>query len=305
VEAWSGPPVPILKTLRVPGETPRRRVTVAGYLLNQRHASTRWMGLTARVQNVAVEEHTFFDVTSDPGFRKYISGEIWMLGDVDRERLINIDRASFNRECRDYEVVQRFLARSILDFKSVGVQRPQRAKVAVRRLIEDRLSTIAAIRRVAAAASAMYEGRGLPASEGGRSCADNEETLADLLERHGAVVDLTDEAVVRGTPYHLDLTDDGRAVLVRLAHEANAPYVDADGIAYALKWSRAGNDQPPIVIRGRPRQIFVNLDHRANAGTRAQDKIEMGMALELAYLLSRQSDQASVYDMMLSLLEAL
>jgi hypothetical protein len=109
-ESWTGPPMPILKTLRVAGDSPRRRVTVAGYLLNQRHATARWMGITARMQNVAVEEHTFFDVTSDPGFRKYISGEVWILGDVDRERLINIDRASFNRECRDYEVVQRLRA---------------------------------------------------------------------------------------------------------------------------------------------------------------------------------------------------
>ena len=93
---------PAFKTIRVPGDA-RRKIVVAGFLLNQKRAQADWSGLTARVQNVAVEEHTFFDVTADPGFRKYISGEIWLLGDVDRERLINIDRSSFNRECSDYQ----------------------------------------------------------------------------------------------------------------------------------------------------------------------------------------------------------
>ena len=46
-------------------------------------------------------------MTADPGFRKYIRGEVWLLGEVDRERLINIDRSSFNRECVDYKAVQR------------------------------------------------------------------------------------------------------------------------------------------------------------------------------------------------------
>ncbi len=304
-ESWSGPPMPILKTLRVPGDSPRRRVTVAGYLLNQRHAAADWMGITARLQNVAVEEHTFFDVTSDPGFRKYISGEVWILGDVDRERLINIDRASFNRECRDYEAVQRFLARVILEFKSTSVQRPQRAKVAIRRLIENRLSAIDAVGRVVAVASNMYQGKGLPASERGRFRMQNEETLVDLLERHGAVVQVTSKTSSRRSPYDLDMTEDGSAVLVRLHPDANAPYVEARGTRYALKWSRSGSNAAPVVVRDRPRQICVNLDHGSNSEAMSSDKIQTSLALELAYLLSIESDEASLYDVMLSFLEAL
>src|SRR5205085_2696176 len=119
-EDWNGPPIPLLKNVRVPGPGKMREITLAGFLLNQRRARAEWTGLTARVQNVAVEEHSFFDVTSDPGFRKYISGEVWLLGEVDRERLINIDRSSFNRECIDYQAVQRVMSRAIVDFKSQG-----------------------------------------------------------------------------------------------------------------------------------------------------------------------------------------
>jgi len=71
--------MPLLKTLRVRDGGPSREITLAGFLLNQKRARAEWTGLTSRVQNVAVEAHSFFDVTSDPGFRKYISGEVWLL----------------------------------------------------------------------------------------------------------------------------------------------------------------------------------------------------------------------------------
>ena len=112
-ESWSGRLHPIRKTLRLvrPGE--RRAIVVAGFLVSQQRAIPSWSGLTARVQNVAVEERTFFDVTADPGFRKYIAGEVFLLGDVDTDRLININRTSFNRESKDYALVQRFVAGEI------------------------------------------------------------------------------------------------------------------------------------------------------------------------------------------------
>jgi hypothetical protein len=304
-EAWSGPPVPILKTLRVPGETPRRRITVAGYLLNQRRASPTWMGLTARVQNVTVEEHSFFDVTADPGFRKYISGEVWLLGEVDRERLINIDRASFNRECLDYQAAQRYLARTIVDFKSSGVQRPQRAKVAVRRTIEQHIQMVEAVGRVVRAASAMYEEAGLPASERNRRAPTGSGDLVTMLEAAGAVVDVAEEMEKARLGYELDLTDDGSCVRVRIRPSLVHPTVEAGGASYALQLRRAGVDAPPVVIRNRPRRITVNLDHRSHSGRDAPAKVEMGLALELAYLLSSSADDDRVYDRMLALLEAL
>jgi len=73
-ERWNGTPRPILKDVVVEDGEDARTVRVAGYLLSQVRPSVEWSGLTARVQNVAVEERTFFDLESDPGFRKYISG---------------------------------------------------------------------------------------------------------------------------------------------------------------------------------------------------------------------------------------
>ena len=100
-EEWNGTPRPIVKDVVVEDATGSRVIRVAGYLLSQVRPSADWSGLTVRVQNVAVEERSFFDLESDPGFRKYITGEVWLLGEVDRARLINIDRASFNRESID------------------------------------------------------------------------------------------------------------------------------------------------------------------------------------------------------------
>ena len=61
-------------------------------------------------------------MTADPGFRKYITGEVYLFGEVDQNRLINIDRSSFNPECPDYGAVQRHMAREIQEFKSQAVQ---------------------------------------------------------------------------------------------------------------------------------------------------------------------------------------
>ncbi len=302
-EGWSGPPVPVLKNLRVPGESPRRRITVAGYLLNQRRASPNWMGLTARVQNVAVEEHTFFDVTADPGFRKYISGEIWLLGELDRERLINIDRASFNRECGDYQVAQRYLARCILEFKSAGVQRPQRAKVALRRIIEEHTRTVQAIGRVIEAACGMYEGVGLPASEVDRRAPSVSPALQPTLEAAGALVEVSEDLEGARVSYELELMEDGSRVRARVRPSLIYPIVQAGGVSYSVELVQAGADTPPVVVRNRPRRVVVNLEHRSHAGANSAAKIQMGVLLELAFLLSGQGDNAQVYDRMLALLE--
>ena len=73
-ERPNGAPRPLFKRFRVAGDAGKREITVAGYLASQRHPAASWSGLTARVQSVAVELNTFFGLTSDPGFRKYITG---------------------------------------------------------------------------------------------------------------------------------------------------------------------------------------------------------------------------------------
>jgi hypothetical protein len=61
-EAWNGKPRPILRDVVVDDGGHSRVIQIAGYLLCQVRPSVSWSGLTARVQNVAVEESTFFDL---------------------------------------------------------------------------------------------------------------------------------------------------------------------------------------------------------------------------------------------------
>jgi Histidine kinase-, DNA gyrase B-, and HSP90-like ATPase len=303
VEDWNGPPTPVVKTLRVAGDGARREITLAGFMLSQKRARAEWTGLTARVQNVAVEEHTFFDVTADPGFRKYISGEVWLLGQIDRERLINIDRSSFNRECIDYKAVQRVMERAIVEFKSRSVQRPQRQKVAVRRAVEDHVRSLNAIERVASRALETAATHGLPSSEPGRT----------LKSTHGIreqMEDLEVDVVVnekRGDTdqrYELDLSSDGMRVRATLGIGLLEPSVKAGEHRYRVEYARGGAEDPPVTIRNRPRRIIFNTGHPAHTqGDRAR-KYSVSLALELAYLRD-SDDAAAVYEQMVSFLEVL
>ena len=307
VEDWNGPPVPLLKKLRVPGDNPRREITIAGFLLSQKRAQADWSGLTARVQNVAVEEHTFFDVTSDPGFRKYISGEVWLLGEVDRERLINIDRSSFNRECADYQAVQRVMSRAIVEFKARNVQRPQRQKVEVRRVLEDQVRALRGIEKVATRAAEILDGsgaRGLPASEPARGSLRARRSIVDMLTDVGADVIVNPSSDSSDRSYKLDVSSDGRRVRATVGLGITEPRVNIAGSDYRIGYAVADPTDPPLVIRNRPRQIVFNTSHPMHDGGSRPGKYEMSLALELAYLLD-SSDAAAVYEQMVSFLEVL
>jgi hypothetical protein len=307
IEDWNGPPVPLLKTLRVPGGGRRREITIAGFLLSQKRAQADWFGLTARVQNVAVEEHTFFDVTSDPGFRKYISGEIWLLGEVDRERLINIDRSSFNRECLDYQAVQRVMSRAIVEFKARNVQRPQRQKVEIRRILDEHIRALRAIEKVANRAAEVLDSsgiRGLPASEPERGSLRKRRNIIEMLSDAEAEVIVEADRDKTDRSYTLDVSDDGRRVRATVGSAVTEPRVSIGGLEYRIEYAVADPTDPPLVIRNRPRQIVFNTAHPMHAGSGRSGKYEMSLALELAYLLDN-SDAAAVYEQMVSFLEVL
>lgn len=303
VEDWNGPPVPLLKTVRVPGEAERREITIAGFLLNQKRAHAEWSGLTARLQNVAVEENSFFDVTADPGFRKYISGEVWLLGAIDRERLINIDRSSFNRECGDYRAIQRVMSRAIIEFKSRSVQRPQRQKVAVRRLLENHVRSLKAIEKVANSAAHATGGKGLPSSEASRSL-NTGVSIIDSLREVDADVIIEQNRAPHDLDYELEVSEDGLCVDARVGPGMVVPAIQVGDVEYRIEYALGSPDGPPVVIRNRPRRIIFNVGHPAHvAGDRAT-KFDMSLALELAYLIDRSS-AAAVYDAMLGFLEVL
>ncbi len=303
VEDWNGPPVPIIKTLRVPGDKRHREITIAGFLLSQKRAQAEWTGLTARVQNVAVEEHTFFDVTADPGFRKYISGEVWLLGDIDRERLINIDRSSFNRECVDYKAIQRVMERAIVEFKSRSVQRPQRQKVAVRRVLEDHVRSLRAIEKVANRAIETASNGTLPSSEATRALKNTHGVREWLTELEADVV-ASQKAAETDVRYELDLSSDGTRVQATIGSALLAPTITVGAHQYRVEYASGDAQDPPVIIRNRPRRIVFNTGHPAHLhGDRAR-KYSVSLALELAYL--RDSDDAAgVYEQMISFLEVL
>jgi hypothetical protein len=306
-ERWNGLPRPILKDVVVDDGTDVRTVRVAGYLLSQVRPSVEWSGLTARVQNVAVEERTFFDLESDPGFRKYISGEVWFLGDVDRARLINIDRTSFNRESADYRAVARVLQSELVRFKAECVQAPQRAKVAIKRRLDQQVALVQAAQKLGTALASTIEELGaakgrLPSSNNGRMNTKRSRGLLDDLRDLGAVVAVQKVDRSRKQPYVLRVAEDGRRVLVEVIDELVHPNVMLADACYALKIIEARATDPPIIVRNRPREIVFNLAHEVFRGQVRQAAIEMVMALEFAYLIARGSSEEGLYDCVLSLL---
>ncbi len=303
VEDWNGPPVPLLKKLRVPGDGQRREIIIAGFLLSQKRAQAEWTGLTARVQNVAVEEHTFFDVTADPGFRKYISGEVWLLGEIDRERLINIDRSSFNRECADYKAMQRVMERAIVEFKSRSVQRPQRQKVAVRRDLEDHIKSLRAIEKVANRALQDATDGALPSSEAGRALKDRHGIRGRLEELETDVV-VDERHNDTDLKYSLEMSSDGMRVRALVSLGLLEPTVQVGDHRYLVEYAAGDQHDPPVIIRNRPRRIVFNTGHPAHASDDRARKYSFSLALELAYLRDRD-DAAAVYERMIRFLEVL
>jgi hypothetical protein len=294
-EAWTARPWPFVHKTWVREHGARRRITLIGYLLSQERATPAWSGVTARVQNVAVEERTFFDLEADPGFRKYITGELFVAGDVDTTRLINIDRASFNRESPDYSTIQRFMTQAITDFKSRWVQGTQRQKVQVRRVVERHRTNIEATQAVLAAAEshAAADCRGLPASRNGRFRSPAERDLAAQLAQIGAHVTRSQGApAIRVT--------DANEIAVGVDDEMLAPEVNFRGTTYRLRLVEARESDPPVMVRNRPRELVVNL---ANPHVNP-DRIEVAVALEVAYLVNDDGDAESLYDVLLPLLAA-
>jgi hypothetical protein len=307
-EAWDGMPKAVLRDITVDGEDGPRLVTVAGYLISQARPSADWTGLTARVQNVAVEEHTFFGLESDPGFRKYITGEVWLLGDLDRARLINIDRASFSHESVDYRAIARAMQHEISRFKSEFVQAPRRAKVAIKRRLDQQRLLIDGASRVATAASSLADrdkhGRFLfPSSGNGRLRSRRSRNLLEDLRELGAVVALKASDSFATHPYRLKVASDGRRVLVELDADLAQPTVDLGGRSYRLGLVEARPSDPPVLLKKRPHEIVFNLAHDCFKGEPRQSAIEILLALELAYLLNGRTSE-DLYDNVLALVAA-
>jgi hypothetical protein len=305
-EAWNGKPRPILKDVIVDDGVQSRVIRIAGYLLSQVRPSSDWSGLTARVQNVAVEERTFFDLESDPGFRKYITGEVWLLGEIDRARLINIDRSSFNRESSDYRAVARAMQAELARFKAECVQAPQRAKVAIKRRLDQQVAIIETARKLSAAATSEDPKTtgpiAFPSSNNGPIRAKRSRGLLEDLQDLGAVVALEPNDVARKQSYRLRIAGDGRRVLVEMQNNLAHPTIAIAGAQYALAFVEGRVSDPPLIVKNRPRALVFNLTHEVFGGQIRPAALEMVMALELAYLLGAPRGDEDLYDRVLGLL---
>lgn len=304
-EAWSGPLRPIHKTLRVVRAGERREIVVVGFLVSQQRAAPAWSGLTARVQNVAVEERTFFDVASDPGFRKYITGELFLLGDVDTDRLININRTSFNRESRDYALVQRFVASEIESFKREQVARPQRQKVGLRRALENYRRLLTEVHGVAAHAnSVLGGGTRLPSSKNGSLSKDEVVDVVSHLEAFGAQTCVTDDRLP-ATGYRIERPEDGDDLRILITPDLAAPTVEIGEARYALTFRRGRPTGPPVIVKNRPREIVFNVGHPAVGEDFSGNRAPLALALEFSYLLPRDDGETGLYDRLLGFISSL
>ena len=303
-ETWSGALQPLLKTLRVTQEGKSRKIIVAGYLANQSKAAPGWSGLTARVQNVAVEERTFFDVETDPGFRKYITGEVFILGEVDTDRLININRTSFNRECRDYGIIQRFVANQLETFKRRQVADVQRQKVVLRREVERFRRVLQAIDDVARRAgqvTAEPDGRGLPSSKNGSLAAFDEIDPKRYFRSLGAKVSVR-QAGMPQSGYRLEMPENSDCLRLQIAPALAEPTAIACGQTYRLAFRSGTATAPPVIIKNRPREVVFNLGHPAIGSDFIEEGAAMALALEIAYVLPRGDDAAALYEQILAFL---
>jgi hypothetical protein len=192
-------------------------------------------------------------------------------------------------------------------FKAERVQAPQRAKVAIKRRLDQQVAVVEAAQKLSAALSAHHEptrSSVLPSSNNGRIRANRTRGLLDDLQELGAVVVLEADDCARKQPYRLRIASDGRRVLVDVRDTLVHPKVEIANARYSLSFVEGRVTDPPVIVNNRPRRLLFNLSHEVFGGQIRQTAFEMVMALEFAYLLGGQRSDEDLYDRVLALLAA-
>ena len=104
--------------------------------------------------------------------------------------------------------------------------------------------------------------------------------------------------------YEIELSEDGNRIEATIGPGLAAPSVSVGGVEYRISSATATAEDPPVLIRNRPREIIFNTAHAAHLAGDRQTKYQLSLALELAYLLE-STDAAGVYARMLNFLEVL
>lgn len=257
-EPWVGSPLPV-RALLPSGSG--GQVEIVGYLVALPRANGDWAGVTARVQNVAVTVGTFFGLESDPGFLRYVTGEIHITGDFSKRDLVRIDRASFNETTEVFRGIRQAMQDEIYRFKVAVPQRIQRQRAAGRALckaadalrleigsLQDDLDTLS---------PTSLTGKGLSSvrADGWRHAAD----LSPLAEMQRLGFDIHFEP---DTGEGLSsVTADGRAIHMRrsVAH----PTLSVLGATYNFRVCDLGIAGPPLAVINSPRLLIVNGSNEA------------------------------------------
>ena len=284
--------------LPVSTATGDRVLRIFGYFVDsEEKVPGEWRGLCARLQSAAVEENTFFGYHQDAGARAYLTGEVFIGGEFDRQRLVAIDRSRFQRDSADYRAIEGFLKPRIGRFVK-RIQRRQRWSVDVKRIL-DRYKTLAwRVRRVGAAFEAVFPGRerlvpqtGVvsPIEMRGREFPGIVERLT--AERAKVVRDpeLADAKGER-LPYEI-----GPGRTIRLHPEVYDLQVEVGGHPYEVELVAGGSSERPVKIFSRGSKIRVDLDHPALGGLNP-DRVQTALLMEVALQNSGGAGEQLVVD---------
>ena len=276
-EPWIGNLHPISLVLPSTQDEPIR---LAGYLVALPRANGDWAGVTARVQNVAVTVGTFFGLESDPGFLRYVTGELHISGGFDKRALVRIDRSSFNETADDFRGIQQAMRDEIYRFKIAGPQRFQRRKSEARTHCREAADLTASLREIEAALKGvgpLSNGAGLPSrlARGWRSASD--ASAVARLKEMGLEVRLTDEGDNRDPSLMPDGQDE-----VRIPRSLAFPTAAILGVTYDVRLLHLGHDAPPLAISNSPRRLMVNVDHAMVAERGVSDSVRVLIALDVA-----------------------
>ena len=274
-EPWIGDLHPISLVLPSAQDEP---IHLSGYLVALPRANGDWAGVTARVQNVAVTVGTFFGLESDPGFLRYVTGELHISGGFDKRALVRIDRSSFNETADDFRGIQQAMRDEIYRFKIAGPQRFQRRKSEARAHCREASDLSAGLREIEAALEAVGptpNGSCLPSrlAQGWRAAPD--ASAVARLKAMGLELRISDDE--NADPV---LMPEGRDEVV-LPRSVAFPTVGILGVTYDVRLVHLGCGAPPLAISNSPRRLTVNVDHAMVAERGVTDSVRVLIALDV------------------------
>jgi len=188
-----------------------------------------------------------------------------------------------------------------MEFKTSRVQAPQRAKVPVRRALQEHLEVLAAVEAIVSHAHKMNDGTELPVSGPNKTVRGPALSLADILTEAGARVIRQDEVSRKG--YEIRTGQADSKIEVLLEPDLLDPRFTVDGKSYSIQIVRGNAASPPIVLKERRSRVIINAGHPSFATGLTRSRVAGCVALEMASLINTPSGSAdSLYELVQSLL---